>query len=116
MDISEDKICSVCSYYKTHSNEFITPLNHFTCLCEFFKKKYICCKKGYTNLITKIPHIVIYSPIPEVINSCYIHNSPNFIPSNKSILEILNFAFNQKIEVLHSQSFLFGNHPYIKYG
>ena len=52
----------------------------------------------YTNLITKTPFVVIYSPIPEVINTCYIHNSPNFIPSNKSILEILNFAFNQKLK------------------
>ena len=116
MDIPEDKICSVCTYYKFHSNEFISPLNHFTCLCEFFRKKYICCKRGYINLIKKIPHIVIYSPIPEVINTYYIHNSPNFIPCNKSILEILNFAFNQKIEVLQSENFLFDNHPHIKYG
>ncbi len=26
MDISEDKICSVCSYYKTQRNQFIAPL------------------------------------------------------------------------------------------
>ncbi len=116
MEVFEDKICAVCSYSKFHVNDIITPLNHFTCLCELFKRKYICCKKGYTNLITKIPYMVIYSPIPEVINSYYIQNTSSFIPDNKTILEILNFAFNQKVEVLQSQSFLFGDHPYFKYG
>ena len=41
MDIPEDKICSVCTYYKFHSNEFISPLNHFTCLCEFKKSIFV---------------------------------------------------------------------------
>ena len=86
MKLFEDKICDICSYYKFHNNEFITPLNHFTCLCELFERKYICCRKGYTNLITKIPYITIYTPIPEVKNSYYIQNASNFIPSNKTIL------------------------------
>ena len=115
MEISEDKICHICTYYKFHVNECVTPFNHFTCLCELFENKYICCKKGYSNLISKIPYIAIYSPIPEVINSQYIQNSVNFIPSNKTILENLNFAFNQKLEVFQSHSFLFSKHPYVKY-
>lgn len=115
MEISEDKLCDICSYYKFHMNECITPLNHFTCLCELFEKKYICCKKGYKNLITKIPYFVIYSPVPEVINSYYIQNASGFIPSNKAILGILNFGFNEKVEVLQSRSFLFSNHPYVNH-
>ena len=112
MDTFNDKICIICSYYRFHVNESVTPLNHFTCLCGLFGKRYICCKKGSTNLLTKIPNIVIYWPIPEVINSSYINIVTNYLPTNKTILETLNFGFNQKIEVLHSHSILFSDHPY----
>ena len=108
----EYKVCEICLYYKFHNNEIICPPKHFTCLCELFKNKYICCKKGYSNLIKNIPYIGIYSPTPEVINSYYIQNSMQTIFENKSILDVLNFAYEQKLEILRMKNYLFQNHPY----
>ena len=114
--IPEYKVCETCLYYKFHDNEILCSPKHFTCLCELFKNKYICCKKGYSNLIRSIPYIGIYSPNPEVINTYYIHNSVHTIIENKTILDVLNFAFEQKLEILHMHNFLFNNHPYLQNG
>ena len=95
MEIISNEICEVCQYFKFHHNEMICPQNHFTCLCELFKNKYICCKNGYSNIITSIPYIAIYSPNHEAINSCYIQSSLNCKPSNKTILETLSFAYEK---------------------
>jgi hypothetical protein len=114
--ISKEEMCKVCLYFKFHNNEIIRPPKHCTCLCELFKRKFICCKKGYSNLIRNIPSIVIYSPNPEVINTYYIQNSMNYLASAKTILEILTFTFEQKIEVLKNQESVDGKHPYFNYG
>ena len=115
-ELWEEQICCVCSFHKFHDNDLLTPPKHFTCLCELYKRKYICCKKGFSNLIKNVPYISIYCPNPEVINTCYIQNSSNYIPSDKSIIEILSFSYEQKLEVLQTQIFLFEHHPYFKYG
>ena len=81
-----EEICGVCNYFKFHHNEMICPPKHFSCLCELFKNKYICCKNGYSNLMKNVPYIAIYSPNPEVINSSYIQSSLNYKPSDKTIL------------------------------
>ena len=94
----------------------ISPPIHFTCLCELFERKYVCCKKGYSNLIKSVPNFVVYSPNPEVINSYHIQNALNYLPGDKSILEILTFVFEQKIEVLENQKFLIIQNPDFKYG
>ena len=111
-----EEIYKICGYFKFHNNEMIYPQKNFTCLCELFKKKYICCKKGYSNLIQNIPHIVIYSPSPEVINSYHIQNSKDYSPNNKTILEVLTFAYEQKLEVLRYPDCVEGKHPYFNYG
>ena len=67
-------------------------------------------------MIKNIPYIGIYSPFPEVINTCYIQSSEGFKPSDKTILETLTFAFEQKLEVLKNQLSVEGNHPYFNYG
>ena len=113
---SNEEICKVCLYFKFHNNEILCPPKHFTCLCELFKRIFICCKKGYSNLIKNIPYIGIYSPNPEVINTCNIQSSESFKPSDKTILETLTFAFEQKLEVLQNQLSVEGNHPYFNYG
>jgi len=59
--------------------------------------------------------MAIYSPTPEVINSCYIQNSIDYRPSNKTILETLSFAYELKVEALKSQSILQIKHPYFNY-
>ena len=77
--------------------------------------QYICCKNGYSNIITSIPYIAIYSPNPEAINSCYIQSSLNYKPSNKTILETLSFAYEQKLDAFKSQSSVEFKHPYFNY-
>ena len=62
-----------------------------------------------------VPYIAIYSPIPEVINSCYIHSSSNYKPSDKTILETLTFAYDQKLEAFKHQIRSDEKHPYFKY-
>ena len=114
MEIEE--VCNICLYFKFHNNEIICPPKHFTCLCELFKRKFICCKKGYSNLIKRIPYIAIYSPNPEVINNYYIQSSINYTPCDKTILEPLTFVFEEKLEVLQNQLSVDGKHPYFNYG
>ena len=59
--------------------------------------------------------MAIYSPTPEVINSYYIQNSIDYRPSNKTILEILSFAYELKVEALKSRSILQIEHPYFNH-
>ena len=66
-------------------------------------------------MITSIPYIAIYSPNPEAINSCYIQSSLNYKPSNKTILETLSFAYEQKLDAFKSQSSIESKHPYFNY-
>ena len=40
----------------------------------------------------------------------------NYLASAKTILEILTFTFEQKIEVLKNQESVDGKHPYFNYG
>ena len=113
--ISNEEICEVCQYFKFHHNEMICPPKHFTCICELLKRKYICCKKGYSNMINCIPYLALYSPTPEVINSCYIQSSQDYKPSNKTILETISFAYELKLEALKSQLNTQIKHPYFNY-
>ena len=94
----------------------ICPPKHFTCLCELFKRKFICCKRGFSNLVKRIPYMAIYSPNPEVINTYYIQNLVNYTPEDKTILETLTFVFEEKLEALRNQSSVHGKHPYFNYG
>ena len=55
--------------------------------------------------------MAIYSPTPEVINSCYIQNSIDYRPNNKTILE----TYELKIEALKSHSILQIKHPYFNH-
>ena len=68
-----------------------------------------------SNLINEIPCMTIYSPTPEVINSCYIQNSIDYRPNNKTILETLSFAYELKVEALKSHSILQIKHPYFNH-
>ena len=115
--ISNEEICEVCQYFKFHHNEMICPPKHFTCICELLKRKYICCKKGYSNMISNccIPYLALYSPTPEVINSCFIQSSQDYKPSNKTILETISFAHEIKVEALKSQPRNQFKHPYFNY-
>ena len=113
--VTNEEICEVCQYFKSNHNEMICPPKHFTCLCELLKRKYICCKKGYSNIIANIPFLAMYSPTPEVINSCYIQNSLGYKPSDKTILETLSLAYEVKLETLKTQSRIQDNHPYFNY-
>lgn len=113
--VLSEEVCSVCLYFKFHHNEIICPPKHFTCLCELYKNKYICCKNGYFNLIKNVPYIGIYSPNPEVINSCYIQITLNYKPSDKTILETLTFAYEQKLEAFKYQIRIEDKQPYFKY-
>ena len=113
--ISNREVCDVCQYFKFHHNEIICPPKHFTCLCELLKKKYICCKKGYSNLIANIPYMALYSPTPEAINSCFIQSSLDYKPSDKTILETISFAYESKVEAVKSLSKPQIKHPYFNY-
>ena len=114
--MEREEVCNVCLYFKFHNNEMIYPPKHFTCLCELFKRKFICCKKGFSNLIKGVPYMAIYSPNPEVINTYYIQNLVNYTPEDKTILETLTFVFEEKLEALRNQSSVHGEHPYFNYG
>ena len=112
--ISNEEICEVCQYFKFHHNEVICPPKHFTCICELLKRKYICCKKGYSNMINCIPYLALYSPTLEVINSCYIQSSQDYKPSNKPILETISFEHEINVEALNQPRNPF-KHPYFNY-
>ena len=60
--------------------------------------------------------MAIYSPNPEVINSCYIQGLVNYTPEDKTILETLTFVFEEKFETLRNQLSIHGEHPYFNYG
>ena len=62
-----------------------------------------------------VPYIAIYSPNPEVINSSYIQSSLNYKPSDKTILETLTFAYEQKLEAFKQQIRIEDKQPYFKY-
>ena len=62
-----------------------------------------------------VPYIAIYSPNPEVINSSYIQSSLNYKPSDKTILETLTFAFEQKLEAFKNQTRIQDDQNYFKY-
>ena len=113
-NVISEEMCGVCHYFKFHHNEIICPPKHFSCLCELFKNKYICCKNGYSNLMKSVPYIAIYSPNPEVINFNYIHISLNYKPSDKTILETLTFAVEQKIEAFKNQIGIQDDQTYFK--
>ena len=60
--------------------------------------------------------MAIYSPNPEVINTYYIQSLVNYTPEDKTILEILTFVFEEKLETLRNQLSVNGKHPYFNYG
>ena len=99
----------------TDHNEKIYLLKHFTCLCKLYKSKSICCKKGYSNLIKTVPYIAVYSANPIVIDASYIHCSLNYKSSDKSVLEILSFAYEQKLEAFKNPIRYEGKQLNIKY-
>ena len=106
MDLKvEFQICDICKFYKYHNEEIMCPSNHFSCLCQLYTKKFICCKNGYSNLIKNIPLIGLYTPFPEIINDYYVQNSMCTIFENKTILEVLKFAMEEKLEILNSQNY-----------
>ena len=91
--VISEEVCSVCLYFKFHHNDIICPPKHFTCLFELYKNKCICCKNGYSNLMKNVPYVVIYSPLPQIINSHNIQCSLNYKPSDKTTLETLTFGY-----------------------
>ena len=44
------------------------------------------------------------------------HFSKDYSPNNKTILEVLTFAYEQKLEVLRYPDCVEGKHPYFNYG
>jgi hypothetical protein len=38
--------------------------NHFTCICLLFGAAAMCCFGGYSNILTPLPAISLYTPIP----------------------------------------------------
>ena len=105
MDLKiEFLVCEVCKFYKYHNENSIYPSQHLTCLCQLYTKKFICCKNGYSNLIKNIPLIGLYTPFPEIINDYYIQNSMCTIFENKTILDVMKFAMEEKLEILNSQN------------
>jgi len=115
ISVLKNNICKTCTYWKYHQEEdqLISPPNHFTCLCELYKNQYICCKRGYSNLIKRIPYIGIYTPVPIYINNFCMKNSYNTIIENKTILDIVNFAHEVKLEVLNICAYFHKPHPYL---
>jgi hypothetical protein len=39
--------------------------HHFTCICLLFETAAVCCFGGYYNILTLVPAIVLYTPIPQ---------------------------------------------------
>ena len=72
-------------------------------------------QKGYSNMITCILYLALYSPTPEAINSCFIQSSQDYKPSNTTILETISFAHEIKVEALKSQPRNQFKHRYFNY-
>lgn len=67
-------ICGVCGYIRRHHDGvFIAVKGHFTCLCLLHQYQVACCSKGFGNLITAIPHIVLRTPFPMWPASAYFN-------------------------------------------
>ena len=62
-----------------------------------------------------VSYIAIYSPNPKEINSNYIKRSLNYIPSDKTNLETLTFAFEQKLEAFKNKMRIQDYQSYFKY-
>ena len=87
----------------------------------FWQKSISTQDENFESISTEVPSsskialITIYSPTPEVINSCYIQSSLNYKPSDKTILETLTFAYEQKLEAFKHQIRTEDKQPYFQY-
>ena len=103
-------ICGSCGYLKNHYflNDEVSG-HHYTCICLLFESAVICCVGGYSNLLTNVPAVALYTPLPQCTTEEHILGAERGVIeiSKKKFEEISEAAINSKIAAL-------SNYPYLK--
>lgn len=102
-------ICQNCGFTRDHPENEELYQNHFTCICLLFETAAICCFGGYSNLLTHIPAIALYTPVPQYTISQYMEGlfSDGVITTSRS--NFMSFAqrcAGMKTWALSTQAFL----------
>ena len=102
------EFCGDCNFWKNHANG--SPLQHKSCICELFSHQAICCLEGYSNLMTQIPHIILYAPTPNkyIFHSYDPYTYPIQINSHQ-VIEIVNFCNNLRLNIIPKLQFPYKN-------
>ncbi len=69
---ADHNTCQNCGFIRGHQENEESNQNHFTCICLLFETAAICCFGGYSNILTLIPAIALYTPIPQCTISQYM--------------------------------------------
>ena len=63
--------CVSCGYTFTHTDHLETlgdypsfVETHYTCVCMLFEKSVVCCVRGYSNLLSNVPVLSLYTNTP----------------------------------------------------
>lgn len=103
-------VCRSCGYLKNHySLHDETFERHFTCLCLLFESAVICCTRGYCNLLTNVPSVALYTPLPQCTTEDHIIGLEAGIISisKEKFDDISEKAINAKVSAL-------ATYPYLK--
>lgn len=65
-------ICQHCGFTRGHDENEEPSQNHFTCICLLFETAAICCFRGYSNILTHVPAMALYTPVPQCTISQYM--------------------------------------------
>ena len=106
-----DQYCSDCSFWKLHPCGY--PNEHKSCICELFANQSICCQEGYSNLMWKVPYMILYAPTPNkyIYQTTNPYTNPIQLNSDK-VIEIVNFSNNLKLNILPKLNFPYKNYHF----
>ncbi len=109
---STSEICTDCFFWKSHNLNY--PSQHKSCICELFGNQAICCLEGYSNLIWKIPYMILYAPSPNK----YIYHTlnPYILPiqlKSNQVIDIVHFCNNLKLNIIPTLKFPYENQTFI---
>jgi hypothetical protein len=71
-------VCCCCGYTKVHpevDKDDEAARNHYTCLCILLESSVICCLNGYDNLVSNIPSLALFAPVPQSCSDDYLKGS-----------------------------------------
>jgi hypothetical protein len=105
-------VCRYCGYLKHHVNIPESPElpdEHYTCLCLLFESAVVCCAKGYANLLSYVPSIALYTPIPQCTSEDHISGLETGLVtiSREKFFSLTEECIQAKVVAL-------SNYPYIR--